>query len=83
MRIALAMVVVPNLRWLILDEPTHNIDPTGISKLIDVLGKELPGIVEQIFIITHDDSLRQIDSAMVYRLDRDKGINATTSVVEL
>ena len=32
MRIAMAMVIVPNLRWLILDEPTHNIDEQGISK---------------------------------------------------
>jgi DNA repair protein SbcC/Rad50 len=80
MRIALAMVVVPNLKWLILDEPTHNLDSTGISKLIDILGEVLPGVVEQIFIITHDDNLKQIASARVYQFDRDKGINAPTSV---
>ena len=49
MRIALAMVIVPNLRWLILDEPTHNIDENGISRFIDVLGSRLPGLVEEIF----------------------------------
>ncbi|MDE1810875.1 MAG: SMC family ATPase, partial [Candidatus Micrarchaeota archaeon] len=33
MRVALAMVIVPNLKWLILDEPTHNIDDQGIGEL--------------------------------------------------
>ncbi len=81
LRIAMAMVIVPNLRWLILDEPTHNIDSTGISKLIDVFGSTLPGIVEQIFIITHDDSLKQIGGARVFSLDRDKSANGPTVIV--
>lgn len=83
MRIALSMVIVPNLKWLILDEPTHNIDSTGIGKLIDVLGNSLPNVVDQIFIITHDDNLKQINSAKVYLLDRDKGVAAPTSTTEL
>ncbi|MCL5100130.1 MAG: hypothetical protein M1158_03385 [Candidatus Marsarchaeota archaeon] len=80
LRIAMAMVIVPNLRWLILDEPTHNIDSAGISKLIDVFGSTLPGIVEQIFIITHDDSLKQIGGARVFSLDRDKSANGPTVI---
>ncbi len=83
MRIALSMVVVPNLRWLILDEPTHNIDASGISKLISVLGDTLPRVVEQVFIITHDDNLKQITSAKVYQLERDKGSGGSTAVSEL
>ncbi|MCL4379556.1 MAG: SMC family ATPase [Candidatus Marsarchaeota archaeon] len=83
MRIALSMVVVPNLRWLILDEPTHNIDASGISKLISVLGDTLPNVVEQVFIITHDDNLKQITSAKVYQLERDKGSAGSTTVSEL
>lgn len=83
MRIALAMVVVPNLRWLILDEPTHNIDENGISKLIEVLSSSLPKVVEQIFIITHDNALKNISSARVYQLDRNKDKNEYTSIAEL
>jgi exonuclease SbcC len=83
MRIALSMVIVPNLRWLILDEPTHNIDSAGITKLINVLGDTLPKVVDQIFIITHDDSLKQITSAKIYQLDRDKGARGSTVVSEL
>jgi DNA repair protein SbcC/Rad50 len=82
MRIALAMVIVPNLRWLILDEPTHNIDENGIAKFIEVLGNSLPKVVEQIFIITHDNALKNISSARVYQLERNKDRNEYTSVVE-
>jgi DNA repair exonuclease SbcCD ATPase subunit len=83
MRIALAMVIVPNLRWLILDEPTHNIDENGINKFIDVLSNSLPKVVEQIFIITHDNALKNITGARVYQLDRDKDRSEYTSVAEL
>ncbi|MDE1870993.1 MAG: hypothetical protein KGI06_02010 [Candidatus Micrarchaeota archaeon] len=82
MRIALAMVIVPNLRWLILDEPTHNIDENGINKFIEVLGSKLPNIVEQIFIITHDSALKGITSARVYSLERNKDKNEYTSIAE-
>lgn len=83
MRIALAMVIVPNLRWLILDEPTHNIDENGIGKFIEMLGSSLPKVVEQVFVITHDNELKQISSARIYQLDRDKYRNGYTKVVEL
>lgn len=83
MRIALAMVIVPNLRWLILDEPTHNIDENGIAKLIEVLSNSLPKVVEQIFIITHDSALKNISAARVYQLERNKDRNEYTSVVEI
>jgi exonuclease SbcC len=83
MRIAMSMVIVPNLRWLILDEPTHNIDENGISKLVQVLGESLPKIVDQVFIITHDTSLKNIGSARVYQLGRDKAKNEPTAYAEL
>lgn len=82
LRIAMGMVIVPNLRWLILDEPTHNLDNAGIQRLIEVFSNTLPEIVEQIFIITHDDDLKQINSARVYTLERDKGANETTNAIE-
>ncbi|MDE1846183.1 MAG: SMC family ATPase, partial [Candidatus Micrarchaeota archaeon] len=36
MRVAFALVLVPNLKWIILDEPTHNIDEQGMSRFITV-----------------------------------------------
>ncbi len=83
MRIAMAMATVPNLRWLILDEPTHNIDEQGIARIIEIFGSTLPGMVEQIFIITHDPELKNIGSARVYLLERNKERNESTSVSEL
>jgi exonuclease SbcC len=83
MRIAMSMVIVPNLRWLILDEPTHNIDENGISKLVQILGESLPKIVDQVFIITHDNALKNIGGARIYQLGRDKAKNEPTSFVEL
>lgn len=83
LRIALSMVIVPNLRWIILDEPTHNLDRAGISKLIEVLGNTLPGVVEQVFIITHDESLKDISPASIYMLDRDKASNGATIIGEI
>ena len=83
MRIAMSMVIVPNLRWLILDEPTHNIDENGISKLVGVLGDTLPNVVEQVFIITHDTSLKNIAGARIYQFERNKSKNEHTSYTEL
>ncbi|MCL4389499.1 hypothetical protein M1397_02715 [Candidatus Marsarchaeota archaeon] len=83
LRIAMSMVVVPNLKWLILDEPTHNLDANGISNLIDVLGGTLPKVVDQVFIITHDESLKQIAAAKIYQFERDKAAYGATIVSEL
>ncbi len=80
MRITMGMVIVPNLRWAILDEPTHNIDSNGIYRLVSVFGESLPKILEQVFIITHDDKLKQIDNAKVYLLERDKEGGSATRV---
>lgn len=83
MRVAFAMVLVPNLRWLILDEPTHNIDQQGIQKFVTVFNEKLPQIVEQIFIITHDEQLKQVSNGKVYMLSRDKARNEESSAEEL
>jgi exonuclease SbcC len=83
MRITMSMVIVPNLRWIILDEPTHNIDSNGIYKLVDVFGESLPNVMEQVFIITHDEALKQINNANVYLFERDKSSRSTTYVSKL
>ena len=83
LRIAMSMVIVPNLRILMLDEPTHNIDAAGMDRMISVMTETLPNIVEQIFVITHDEALKQIGLAKVYLFDRDKGSNGATIVSEV
>jgi DNA repair exonuclease SbcCD ATPase subunit len=78
MRIAFSLVLVPNLKWLILDEPTHNIDRQGLDKFVQMFSATLPGIVEQVFIITHDEVLRQVSNARIYTLSRNKAQNMET-----
>jgi len=80
MRMAFAMVLVPNLSWLILDEPTHNLDEEGRKALGKVLNEYVPKIVEQVFVITHDESLKDEASARIYHLWRNKEKNEPTKV---
>ncbi|MDE1834240.1 MAG: AAA family ATPase [Candidatus Micrarchaeota archaeon] len=82
MRIAFSLVLVPNLKWLILDEPTHNIDREGLSKFVQMFGETLPKIVDQVFIITHDEVLKQVSSAKIYSFSRNKAENRETEVAE-
>ncbi len=80
MRIAFSLVLVPNLKWLILDEPTHNIDREGLAKFVQMFSETLPSIVDQVFIITHDDMLKQVSNARIYVLSRNKEENRETEV---
>ncbi len=80
MRVAFAKVLVPNLRWIILDEPTHNIDQQGLSKFVKAINEVLPKIVDQVFIITHDEMLKQVVNARIYVLSRNKEESGGTSV---
>ncbi len=83
MRIAFSLVLVPNLKWLILDEPTHNIDSQGLSKIVSLLNERLPSIIEQIFIITHDEKLKQVSNARIYLFSRNKAESKETVVTQL
>ncbi len=83
MRIAMSLVLVPNLKWIILDEPTHNIDSEGLSKFVRMFSDTLPGLVDQIFIITHDDMLKQVSNANIFLLSRDKEGNQETGIAIL
>jgi len=82
LRIAMAIVIVPNLRWLVLDEPTHNLDEQGVRALVGVLRDRLPELVGQVFVITHDEALREAAGAALYRFGRDKAAGEPTSVLE-
>ncbi len=81
LRIAFAMVLAPNLNWLILDEPTHNLDEEGVRALAVAFSEKIPEIVEQTFMITHDENLKDAASGSLHRITRNKGENGP-SVVE-
>lgn len=83
LRIAFAHVLAPNLKWLILDEPTHNIDQQGITKMLRLFNEVLPEMMEQIFVITHDEQLKQISNGKVYSLTRNKDEGKETEAIEI
>ena len=78
LRVALSMVLTPNLSMLILDEPTHNLDKEAVELLSQTLQFKVPDVVEQTFVITHEEALMGSEFASSYKLTRDKeGFEAT------
>ncbi len=71
-RVALAAVLTPNLSWLVLDEPTHNLDAEAVRLLSDTLQTRVPDVVKQTFVITHEEGLIGADFSSAYRLKRDE-----------
>ncbi|MBI5047231.1 SMC family ATPase, partial [Candidatus Micrarchaeota archaeon] len=63
LRVALAMVLTPKLSWLILDEPTHNLDTDAVELLSSALQFKVPEVVRQTFVITHDEAFMGSDFA--------------------
>jgi len=80
LRIALSLVLTQNLSWLVLDEPTHNLDKQAIKELATTLREHLPEIVDQIFIITHEPELEKAASSYLYILERNKEKDEPTKV---
>ena len=80
LRVALAMVLTPNLSWLILDEPTHNLDSQAIALLCETLQTRVPEVVKQTFVITHEEGLMGADFSASLRLSRDKSGSGPTRV---
>lgn len=80
MRIAVATVLVPNLSWLILDEPTHNLDAEGVKTLAKALAEQIPRVVEQTIVITHDENLKDAATAKTYTLARNKDKGEKTRI---
>ena len=82
-RIAFSLVLTKQLSMLILDEPTHNLDHNAIEKLSNMLREDLPKLVEQIFVITHEKELESAASSKIYLLNRNKDLDETTKIEEI
>ncbi|HDI12949.1 MAG TPA: SMC family ATPase [Hadesarchaea archaeon] len=83
LRIAFSIVLAPNLKWIVFDEPTHNLDSTGIQELAKVLRDRLPEVVQQILIITHEERLESAVSGYLYRFSRNKDADEPTRVEQV
>jgi len=80
LRIAFSLVLAPQLKWLVLDEPTHNLDARAVEELANVLRDRITNLVEQIFLITHESNLETAVSGYLYRLEREKEKDGFTKV---
>lgn len=79
-RISFSLVLAPQLKWLILDEPTHNLDIKAVEDLSETLRNKIGDYIQQIFIITHDKTLEGAVTGELYRLNRDKMFGGATVV---
>ncbi len=83
LRIAFALVLAPQLRWLVLDEPTHNLDTKSVEDLAQTLREGINDIVDQVFIITHEETLESAITGSLYRLERNKGKDEATKIIQV
>jgi len=83
LRIAFSLVLAPQMRTLILDEPTANLDSSAIDVLAKTLRERIYEFVDQCFIITHQQELEEAVTGRAYRLERDKKKDEATRVIVL
>jgi DNA repair exonuclease SbcCD ATPase subunit len=83
LRIAFSKAFIPNLKWLILDEPTHNLDSNAIEQFSQILREKIDQFVDQVFLITHEERISEAvggSSGSLHHLERDKEANEPTRV---
>jgi exonuclease SbcC len=83
LRIAFSLVLAPQLPMLVLDEPTHNLDSKSVEDLAKTLREGMPNLVDQIFLITHDEKLEEAVTGELYRLERNKAEDGPTKVFSI
>lgn len=83
LRMAFALVLAPQLKWLVLDEPTANMDVKAVEDLATTLGEHIGNFIDQTFLITHDEKLEKAVTGYAYKLERDKANSGATKVVQI
>ncbi|MCD6403390.1 MAG: SMC family ATPase [Candidatus Aenigmarchaeota archaeon] len=83
LRIAFARVLAPQLLWLVLDEPTHNLDAKAVDDLAETLRSRIGEFVDQVFLITHEERLEGAVTGTLYRFEREKEKNGVTKVSKI
>lgn len=83
LRIALGIILSPAWRILILDEPTHNLDVTAIEDLAETLRTTVSDIVDQLFLITHEERLEISATGDLYKLSKKETESGLTEVEQV
>jgi len=81
LRIAFSLVLAPQLKWLVLDEPTHNLDARAIEDLTETLKTRIGNFVDQVFLISHEERLEEAVTGHLYRLEREKEKDGVTRIL--
>jgi len=83
LRIAFSLVLAPQLKILVLDEPTHNLDEKSVESLAMTLKERIGEFIDQLFIISHDSKIEDAITGNAYRLERDKIKDGVTKVIPI
>jgi len=83
LRVAFSMAFLPNLRWLMLDEPTHNLDANAIKQFASILREKMSMFAEQVFLITHEERISEGVTGSLYRMERNKDNDGPTKIISL
>jgi len=83
LRIAFALVLAPQLKWLVLDEPTANLDSKAIRDFAETLKYKINDFMDQVFIITHNPEIEYAVTGSLYRLEREKEKDGCTKVLRV
>jgi exonuclease SbcC len=82
LRLALALILAPNIKWLVLDEPTHNLDRKTVEELAETFRTKINDLIEQVFIISHDENLESAVTGKLYKLERGENKKEATKIIE-
>ena len=82
-RMAIAFVLAKKLRWIILDEPTHNLDENSIEAFKNVIRNNLQNLADQVFIVTHSESLKDTSLGKIFVFERENNKTDPTRVIEM
>ncbi|TAL46907.1 SMC family ATPase [archaeon] len=83
LRIAFSLVLAPNVRVLILDEPTANLDANAINMLAMTLRERINDFIDQCFLITHQSEMEEAITGVGYILERDKKNDGETRIEQI
>jgi len=67
---------------MILDEPTHNLDARAIDDLATTLRMNVAELVDQLFLITHEEQLESAVTGSLYKLGKKGTGHGLTEVEE-
>ncbi len=70
MRLSMSLLLTRDLRFILLDEPTHNMDDSAISLFSEILRTRVGDYASQVIIITHEEKMESAVTGSFYVLEK-------------